>query len=110
MEKTLIRAKDETVETTADNGITVARKHFDRASRAFDELIEKLEAGDLTEVGDAKRVIQALEKANELLIGATQKAEDRSKKERGIAHDYAIDFSAARSEIGRRLACLRTGG
>ena len=33
-----------------------------------------------------------------------------SKQEAGVVHDYALDFDAARIEIGRRLACLRDAG
>ncbi len=110
METTLIFA--DAAKDTAEKADTLAgvRKHFERAVSAFGEMIEKLEQGDFAEVNDARRIVQALEKANELALGAKQKADERDKKQRGIAHDYALDFAAARSEVGRRLACLRTGG
>lgn len=94
----------------ADKLIADVRWHYERANRLFIEMITKLERGEAPELGDPKKIIGMLEHASGMALQARQKLDERNKKQRGIAHDYAIDFDAARSEIGRRLACLRSAG
>ena len=83
-----------------------ALEKFERASSALDEMIRKLESGDFSEVGDVKKIVAALDNASDLSLKARMKLDERDRKRAGIAHDFAIDFNAARLEIGRRLDCL----
>ncbi len=46
----------------------------------------------------------------QLVLEERVKVAKLAKQDAGIAYDYALDFEAARSEIGRRLACLRDAG
>ncbi|WP_172326799.1 permease [Mangrovicoccus sp. HB161399] len=80
---------------------------FERASRALNEMIRKLEDGDCSDAAEAKKIVAALDAASDTALKARMKLDERNKQRAGIAHDFAIDFDAARSEIGRRLACLR---
>lgn len=86
--------------------ILALRDRFERATGAFNEMIQKLEAGDLSDAKDAKRIAAALENAGDLVLKVRLKLDEQERKRKGIAYEYAIDFNAARSEIGRRLACL----
>lgn len=45
-----------------------------------------------------------------LVLEERTKVAKLGKQEAGVVHDYALDFNAARFEIGRRLACLRDAG
>lgn len=83
-----------------------AIEKFERASGALNEMIKKIEAGDFSEVADAKKIVAALDTASDMSLKARLKLDERDKKRAGVAHDFAIDFDAARSEIGRRLACI----
>ena len=49
-------------------------------------------------------------KALETVLKERANVEQLRKKEAGIVNGYALDFVAARDEIGRRLACLRDAG
>ncbi|MGB0660648.1 MAG: hypothetical protein ACPGNV_10755 [Mangrovicoccus sp.] len=80
---------------------------FERASSALDTVVRQLEAGEVSEVGDVKKLVSSFETAAELTLKARQKLDERRSKQTGIVHDYAIDMDAAKLEIGRRLACLR---
>lgn len=91
----------------ADKLFADARDFFERASGSLSEMLQKLDQGDFGDAGDVKRIVAQLEKASEMSLAARIKLDERNKKHRGVAHDFAIDFDAARAEIGRRLACLR---
>ena len=101
------------VEQEADGSAAMvadAFEKFERASRALNEMIRKLEDGDFSEAGEAKKIVAALDAASDIALKARFKLDERNKQRAGIAHDFAIDFEAAKSEIGRRLACLRRSG
>jgi hypothetical protein len=72
--------------------------------------------GELKATGDAKSAkeisVYTKEHRDALKLVMTERAniEKLRKLESGIAHDYALDFDAARDEIGRRLARLRDAG
>lgn len=83
-----------------------AIERFERASDALNEMIKKIEAGDFSEIADAKKIVAALDAASDMSLKARLKLDERDKKRAGVAHDFAIDFDAARTEIGRRLACI----
>lgn len=83
-----------------------AIERFERASDALNEMIKKIEAGDFSEIADAKKIVAALDTASDMSLKARLKLDERDKKRAGVAHDFAIDFDAARTEVGRRLACI----
>lgn len=84
---------------------------FERAGDALRELVKSMEAGDFSEVASTKKIVSTLEEAAHGTLKARLKLDDHRKRQSGIARgDFAIDFEAARTEIGRRLACLRERG
>jgi hypothetical protein len=63
--------------------------------------------------GDAKAVAQAvkdLRAAFQMVMEERTRVEKLRKQVAGAVDGRAIDFDAARAEIGRRLACLRRAG
>ncbi|WP_138465162.1 hypothetical protein [Poseidonocella sp. HB161398] len=87
-----------------------AFEKFERASRALNDMIRKLEDGDFSDAADARKIVAALDAASDNALKARMKLDERNRQRAGIAHDFAIDFDAARTEIGRRLACLQRAG
>ncbi|MBE3639745.1 hypothetical protein [Mangrovicoccus algicola] len=87
-----------------------ALDRFERASRALDDMIRKLEDGECGEAAEARKIVAALDAASDTALKARMRLDERNRQRAGIAHDFAIDFDAARSEIGRRLACLQRAG
>jgi uncharacterized protein YPO0396 len=65
------------------------------------------------ETGEAKAAIQAvkdLRTAFQMVMDERTRVEKLRKQVAGVVRDYALDFDAARDEIGRRLARLREAG
>ena len=74
------------------------------------EGVGELDDGELVHVGEAGRILKELKQALQTANQERERLESERKKQAGIVGEYAIDFDAARLEIGRRLACLRTAG
>jgi hypothetical protein len=70
----------------------------------------RLRQGDVEQVKAAAQAVKDLKLAFEMVMQERQHIEKLRKHVAGVVHDYAIDFDAARDEIGRRLACLRDAG
>jgi HEPN domain-containing protein len=70
----------------------------------------KLRQGSVDEVKAAAQAVKDLKAAFQLVMDERTRIETLRKKVAGVVHDYAIDFDAARAEVGRRLACLRDAG
>jgi len=70
----------------------------------------KLRQGSVDEVKAATQAVKDLKVAFQLMMDERTRIEKLRKQVAGVVHDYAIDFDAARAEIGRRLACLRDAG
>ncbi|MBW0157282.1 hypothetical protein OE699_06600 [Sedimentimonas flavescens] len=65
------------------------------------------------EVSDAKAAMQAVKDlriAFQMVMDERTRVEKLRKQVAGVVRDHALDFDAARSEIGRRLARLRDAG
>ena len=90
--------------------LSIAEKHFDRMLRQVEELIATLEADGTAASKEAAARIRDLGKAQQTAFDERAKVEKLRKHTAGIVHDYALDFDAARLEIGRRIACLRGAG
>jgi hypothetical protein len=54
--------------------------------------------------------IRDLRAAVQLVMEERAKVAKFRKQDDGVVYHYALDFEAARTEIGRRLACLRDAG
>lgn len=78
-----------------------------------DELVVAMRTVRRGAFGDVKSVMLALRDlrvAFQMVIDERDRVEKYRKEESGIVHHYALDFDAARDEIGRRLARLRAAG
>jgi hypothetical protein len=78
------------------------------ASEMF-AVIQEIRSGEW----DAKKAVAAARDLRAFLLLVLEertKVARFSKHEAGVVYDYALDFDAARTEIGRRLARLRDAG
>ncbi|HBQ35898.1 MAG TPA: hypothetical protein DD729_03515 [Rhodobacteraceae bacterium] len=90
--------------------LLIAEKHFDRMLRRAEEIITSLEAEETGISKEAAGRIRDLSKAVQTALDERAKLEKLRKQKAGIVHEYALDFDAARDEIGRRMARLRAAG
>ncbi|MGB0960488.1 MAG: hypothetical protein ACPGVK_09585 [Halocynthiibacter sp.] len=93
-------------ERSSSHALDIAEAHFMRCLEAVNQTIFAADDGDPTAAKKAAEAARDLKRATQTIFDERQKVEAIRKKEAGIANGYAIDFDAARSEIGRRLACL----
>lgn len=70
-------------------------------------LYDRIMGGEFEELGNAKKATAEIRAWLKIAIEAEATLEKRNKHDKGIVHDYAIDFDAARSQIGGRLDRLR---
>jgi hypothetical protein len=68
---------------------------------------DKLRDGQFDEVKAAVQAVKDLKLAFQMVMDERTRVEKLRKHVAGVVHDYALDFDAARDEIGRRLARLR---
>jgi uncharacterized protein YPO0396 len=66
--------------------------------------------GKGAEVKTAVQAVKDLRAALQMVMDERTRVEKLRKNVAGVVRDYALDFDAARDEIGRRLACLREAG
>jgi len=76
----------------------------------LEELYLRIKAGDLTELKNATKATGEIRQWLKIAIEAETQLARRTKEERGIVHGYALDFDAARTQIGCRLDRLRRSG
>ncbi|MCV2868525.1 hypothetical protein OEW28_07780 [Defluviimonas sp. WL0002] len=74
----------------------------------LEALIRRMNSGEWD--GKGASVASDLRKALTLFLEENNRIAKLSKEQAGVVHDYALDFDAARNEIGRRLARLRDAG
>ncbi|TDL79593.1 hypothetical protein E2L08_09590 [Palleronia sediminis] len=70
----------------------------------------RLRAEDALVESELRGLSEALRRAVQTMFTERERLDALRRKQAGIAHDYAMDFEAARAEIGRRLARLRAAG
>jgi hypothetical protein len=68
---------------------------------------EQLRAGDLSNLKDGAKATAEIRQWLKIALEAEVQLEKHRKNEKGIVHDYALDFDAARAAIGCRLDRLR---
>lgn len=66
--------------------------------------------GELKEAKVAAQAVKDLRTAFQMVMEERVRVEKLRKQVAGVAGDNALDFDAARAEIGRRLARLRDAG
>ncbi|WP_199221354.1 hypothetical protein [Maritimibacter sp. 55A14] len=90
--------------------LQAAREQFERTRRQLRDVLARIEAGEAAAVAQLETARQQLSKSLTNAIQEESRFEEFCKAERGAVHGHAIDFDAARAEIGRRLARLRDSG
>ncbi len=93
-----------------DECLAVAEELFREAGLALAELTKKIRKHELDDARKAKAALSEVVSAYQIAMKERNRVAEDRRKGRGIAGEYAIDFDAARDEIGRRLACLRAAG
>lgn len=94
-----------------DDLVSEAIQLYSLASQALSQVIDELRtAGDEKSVKELCSYTKEHRAALQLVLNERANVEKLRKLESGIVHDYALDFDAARDEIGRRLARLRDAG
>jgi len=92
---------------TTDECLAVAEELLKEAGLALAEFTARIRRQEDVTGRDAKPVIGELAAATRLLMMERNRVAQERRKERGVVHDFAVDFDAARAEIGGRLARLR---
>lgn len=97
-------------EASAEEVFSEAQQTFHRATRALNRLVDQLDVDELSNGGEANKLLGQLKQALQTALAERERLEQKARSDAGIVNDYAVDFDAARLEIGRRLACLRAAG
>lgn len=74
------------------------------------EAMRGVRRGDLREAKVAAQAVKDLRSAFQMVMDERTRVEKLRKQVAGSVGVGELDFDAARVEIGRRLACLRTAG
>ena len=104
-----------TIEFSSGDGppvdlLAVTEDMFREAAEDLVRAKRKLQAGKMDEVKAAVQAVKDLKAALQLVMEERARVEKLRRQVGGVVHDYALDFDAARDEIGRRLARLRDAG
>ena len=73
-------------------------------------VMKALRSGKTDDAKAAAQAVRDLKTAFQLVMDERTRVDKLRKQIAGVVHDYALDFDAARDEIGRRLARLRDAG
>ncbi|WP_343079356.1 hypothetical protein [Ostreiculturibacter nitratireducens] len=83
---------------------------FRDAAEELMAAIREIRSGKLEEVKAVNLILRDLRAAFRQALDERKKIEELRKQGDGAGGGGALDFDAARAEIGRRLACLRDAG
>lgn len=90
--------------------VSVTEEHLSRSVEDLNGIIKAIKAGDISRTKEVTAIISLLGKALQSALDERTRVEKLRRHEAGVVNDYALDFDAARDEIGRRLARLRATG
>ncbi len=91
--------------------LSVTEQHLARSVEDLNLVIREIKAGNISRTREVTAIVTMLGKALQSALDERAKVEKLRRHDAGVVNDYALDFDAARDEIGRRLARLRaTGG
>ena len=102
---TLIRPIE--TEAGARDAFTTTENLFQRSVTEMERLIDQLEAGDAPSEAEIKKTITALVNSANTTMKERDRVLEQRKRSAGIVGEYAIDVTAAKLEIGRKLDLLR---
>ncbi len=83
---------------------------YENATGAFALALREAHGEDPRKLKEVSEYARELTRVLQIVLTERAKVDALRKKQEGIVHDFALDFDAARDEIGRRLACLRGAG
>ncbi len=90
--------------------LAVTEQHLTRSLEDLNRVINQIKAGDTSHAKEVGGIVTLLGKALQSALDERVRVEKLRRQDAGIVADYALDFDAARDEIGRRLARLRVAG
>ena len=94
----------------ADENLEVAEQLFKEAGVILGRLLSKARQEDDEATARVKTAMKELSEGWKMASLERNRVADERRKSTGIVGSYAVDYDAARNEIGRRLACLREAG
>ena len=94
-------------EGSASEILKQTEAHYERAIQALGALIVRIESGEMGGKTEVQQTAQDVRKAMQTFFDERKKIEDQLRRDAGVVHSVALDFNAARDEIGRRLDRLR---
>lgn len=100
----------ESGDNSSDSILSEAQEVFQRTATALNVIVRDMEENKTGDAGETRSLLKELKAILIPALSERERLEKLRKKESGIVNDYAVDFDAARLEIGRRLACLRAAG
>lgn len=90
-----------------DENLQVAETLFEEAGIILGRWIKEAKRDDFTSAAPIKAALQELSTAWQMASKERNRVADERRKTSGVVGSYAVDYAAARDEIGRRLARLR---
>ncbi|WP_172295835.1 permease [Pseudoruegeria sp. HB172150] len=107
---TLIRLTGDGDDSERDAGVEIAERMFLDALSAVEAITEKIRRQELDALREMPKAASEAGAATRQLLTEKNRVLEQKKRTSGLVHGFAIDFDAARAEIGRRLARLRAAG
>lgn len=95
-------------EAAVIGALELTEELFFRLARGVEALAVRIEAGDVPVETDVKKKASTLRDMSALLLKERDRTLEQRKHQTGPSGGGAIDFGAAKSEIRRKLAVLRT--
>lgn len=102
---TLITPDDEP--TGLSTSITSLERQLADMRQDLEALYDKIRAGDLDELKNATKATAEIRQWLKIAIEAEATLEKRTKQQKGIVNNYALDLDIARASVGCRLDRLR---
>ncbi len=101
-----------TIENTPDGDaaeamLSDAKRHFENINQAHQDGLDKLADSADRDVRAYSSLAQLHWKAMQSVLERQHELNRINREKAGIVHGYALDLDAARTEVGRRLACLK---
>lgn len=90
--------------------IDISAGIFHSYASDLERLRRRIAKGDTTELKETARMVRDLRAATQLVLEERSKLDKLRKDIAGDVGAGCLDLDAARTEIGRRLACLRRAG
>lgn len=93
-----------------DETLAIAEDLFKEAGEILGRALSNAHQDELAGAGRLKTAVNELSLGWKMAVHERTRVADERKSKAGIVGSYAVDYAAARDEIGRRLALLRAAG